>query len=161
MPDIEVERKNFQALEAIRFQAQQKQQQQEKQEKEVAAKEFENNPNNKNKLEGQHNRLGAVSFVTILLLCVIADILELATGGTIGWVAGLIVDFILLIFFGFRKGSDGTTQGIKSFFENNKRLLAAIGVETIPFVGALPVRTVFIAWYQWQGKSKKDQQEEN
>ncbi len=80
--------------------------------------------------------MGVIFFGILLIICLIADLIDIFTGGTVGWVIGLFVDLILLIFIGISK------SGRKQF----KRILAGIVGDSIPIVAFLPFRTVFLIW---------------
>jgi hypothetical protein len=153
--DLDVERKNSQELERVRVESQRLREEEEKKKK--AASELvvssEAQGNKKTPEENQHDRISIVIFIFLLILCIAADAAELVTGGTIGEIAGIAVDFILFIFFWFRGEKAGDARG---FLERYKGLFAMIGVETIPFLNTLPVRTIYMIWYQWKGQSQKD-----
>lgn len=80
--------------------------------------------------------MGVIFFIILLIICLIADLIDIFTGGTLGWVIGLFVDFILLILIGISK------SGRKQF----KRILAGIIGDSIPFVAFLPLRSIFLIW---------------
>ncbi len=84
----------------------------------------------------RNNKMGWGVFLFSLLLSVIADAIEIFTLGTIGWFTGLGIDFILLITLGF------TRAGQKQW----KKLVGALFAESIPFVNALPIRTIMLTW---------------
>jgi len=81
-------------------------------------------------------RMGIVFFTILLLLCVVADFIDMLTAGTIGWLVGLFVDGILLLATGLTKA------GRKQF----KKIVAGIIGEKIPFVNILPLRSFFLIW---------------
>lgn len=100
-------------------------------EQEEERKKKENQPKDSQKM-------GVMFFSILLLLCVVADFVDMITVGTIGWLVGLFVDAILLLAIGASKG------GRKQF---KKILLGVIG-ETIPipFLAILPFRSLFLVW---------------
>src|SRR3989338_6799085 len=67
-------------------------------------------------------KMGVMFFSILLLLCVIADFIDMITVGTIGWLVGLFVDAVLLLASGLSKA------GRKQF----KRILLGVIGETIP-----------------------------
>ena len=81
-------------------------------------------------------RMGTMFFTILLLLCVIADFIDMLTVGTIGWVVGFFVDAILLLSFGLSKG------GRKQF---KKMVIGVIG-DSIPILAILPFRSFFLIW---------------
>lgn len=89
--------------------------------------------------------MGIIFFGFLIILCLIADIIDIFTGGTIGWVIGLFVDFILLILTGISK------SGRKQF----KRILAGIIGDSIPIVAFLPLRSIFLIWAFISSRSTK------
>ncbi|MDO8496458.1 MAG: hypothetical protein Q7S43_03315, partial [bacterium] len=72
----------------------------------------------------------------LLLLCVVADFIDMLTVGTIGWLIGLFVDAILLLSFGLSKG------GRKQF----KRMVVGVIGDSIPILAILPFRSFFLVW---------------
>lgn len=88
--------------------------------------------------------MGLFLFLFLLIISVIGDAIELFTVGTIGWLSGLLVDAILLLTLGLSKA--GRRQ--------LKRIFVAVGLETIPVVGVLPIRTVFLIWAFAKSRSK-------
>jgi len=83
-------------------------------------------------------KMDTTLFAILLLLCVVADFIDIITIGTIGWLIGLFVDGILLLSAGFSKA------GRKQF----KRILLGVIGETIPipFLAILPFRSLFLTW---------------
>lgn len=83
-------------------------------------------------------KMGALMFALLLLLCVMADFVDILTAGTIGWLVGLFVDAILLLSTGLSKA------GRKQF----KRILIGVIGETlpIPFLAIMPFRSMFLVW---------------
>lgn len=75
-------------------------------------------------------------FIFAMFLSVIADTIEIFTFGTIGWLTGLVIDFILLIALGFSKAARKQWQ----------KLLGALFVESFPILNTLPLRTIMITW---------------
>lgn len=93
---------------------------------------------NKEKQSETPARMGTMFFAILLLLCVVADFIDIITVGTIGWLVGLFVDAILLLSAGLSKA------GRKQF----KRILVGVIGETlpIPFLAILPFRSLFLVW---------------
>ena len=83
-------------------------------------------------------KMGIMFFSILLLLCVVADFIDMITVGTIGWLVGLFVDAVLLLASGLSKA------GRKQF----KRILLGVIGETIPipFLAILPFRSLFLTW---------------
>lgn len=81
-------------------------------------------------------KMGTMLFAILLLLCVIADFIDMLTVGTIGWLVGLFVDAILLLSVGLSKG------GRKQF----KRIVIGVIGEKIPIINILPFRSLFLVW---------------
>lgn len=80
--------------------------------------------------------MGIIFFAFLLIIVLIVDLLDIFTGGTIGWVVGLFVDFILLILIGISK------SGRKQF----KRIFVGVIGDSIPIVAFLPLRSIFLIW---------------
>lgn len=100
-------------------------------EQEKAEEEKKNQPQ---KLE----KMGIMFFSILLLLCVVADFIDILTVGTIGWLVGLFVDAVLLLASGLSKA------GRKQF----KRILLGVIGETIPIplLAIAPFRSLFLTW---------------
>ena len=100
-------------------------------EQERKEEEAKNHPRNPEKM-------GLMFFSILLLLCAIADFIDILTVGTIGWLMGLFVDAVLLLSAGLSKA------GRKQF----KRILLGVIGETIPipFLAILPFRSLFLVW---------------
>ena len=81
-------------------------------------------------------KMGTMLFVILLLLCVIGDLIDILTVGTIGWMIGFVVDAILLLSIGLSKG------GRKQF----KRMLVGVIGDSIPILAVLPFRSFFLVW---------------
>ncbi len=81
-------------------------------------------------------KMGWGIFIFAMFLSVIADTIEIFTLGTIGWVTGLVIDFILFIALGFSKAARKQWQ----------KLLGALFVESFPILNTLPLRSVMITW---------------
>ena len=81
-------------------------------------------------------KMDTMLFAILLLLCVMADFIDMLTVGTIGWVIGLFVDAVLLL-------SVGLSKGAKKQF---KRIIIGIIGEKIPVVNILPFRSLFLIW---------------
>ncbi len=75
-------------------------------------------------------------FLPLLIMCAASDILDVFTAGTIGWVAGLFVDGVLLLAVGLNKA------GRKQF----KRILVGALGDSIPIIAFLPLRSIFLIW---------------
>lgn len=76
-------------------------------------------------------------FLVALLLGLIADLLEIFTFGTFGWLTGLFIDVILFLMLGITKA------GRKQF----KRWMWGPIIEKIPFLNTLPlIRAGFLVW---------------
>ncbi|MEK9158371.1 MAG: hypothetical protein AAB638_04300 [Patescibacteria group bacterium] len=82
------------------------------------------------------HRMGTVFFAIMLLLCLVADGIDIFTGGTIGWVIGLFVDAILLI-------STGITKAGRQRF---KTILIGVAGDSIPLLAFFPFRSGFLIW---------------
>lgn len=84
-------------------------------------------------------------FAVFLVIAIIGDVVDFFTGGTIGWVIGMIIDAILLLGFGFKKGSRKQFQ----------RILIGIGLETVlPIINMLPFRTLALIWAYMESRGK-------
>ncbi len=81
-------------------------------------------------------KIGTMMFLVLLLLCVVADLTDIVTVGTVGWLIGLFVDAILLLTLGMSKG------GRKQF----KRMLVGVIGDSIPILSILPFRSFFLVW---------------
>lgn len=81
-------------------------------------------------------KMGIMFFAILLILCVIADLVDFFTVGTIGWLIGLFVDAILLLSVGLSKG------GRKQF----KRIVIGVIGDSIPVLAILPFRSLFLIW---------------
>ncbi len=81
-------------------------------------------------------KMDTMMFAILLLLCVVADFIDMLTIGTIGWLIGLFVDAILLLSVGLSKG------GRKQF----KRIIVGIIGEKVPILNILPFRSLFLIW---------------
>ena len=79
-------------------------------------------------------RMGTMMFAILLLLCVVADIIDILTAGTIGWLVGLFVDAVLLLSIGLSK------SGRKQF----KRIVIGVIGDSIPILAVLPFRSIFL-----------------
>jgi len=82
-------------------------------------------------------RLGALAFWSLLIISLIADLAEAFTLGTIGWFVGLVVDAILLIKLGF------------SVRKQMGWLIGVVGIETIPGLDILPLRTFYLLFARY------------
>ncbi len=81
-------------------------------------------------------KMDTMMFIILLLLCVVADFVDMLTVGTIGWIIGFFVDGILLLTIGLSKG------GRKQF----KRILVGVVGDSIPILAILPFRSFFLVW---------------
>lgn len=91
-------------------------------------------------------RMGWGIFLIALVLSLIADIVEVLTAGTIGWLVGLFIDLILFAILGFSKA------GRKQF----KKWIWGPLIETIPFLSAFPFfRAGFLIWAFVSSRSEK------
>ncbi len=81
-------------------------------------------------------KMGIMFFAILLLLCVIGDLIDIFTGGTIGWFIGLFIDAIVLLATGLSKA------GRKQF----KRIIIGIIGDSIPILAFLPFRSIFLTW---------------
>ena len=81
-------------------------------------------------------KMDTMMFAILLLLCVIADFIDMLTVGTIGWLIGFFVDGILLLAIGLSKG------GRKQF----KRMVIGVIGDSIPILAILPFRSFFLVW---------------
>ncbi|MBI2062579.1 MAG: hypothetical protein HYT64_02735 [Candidatus Yanofskybacteria bacterium] len=90
---------------------------------------------NKNQPE-EPPKIGTTMFAILLLLCVVADFIDILTIGTIGWLIGFFVDAVLLLSFGLSKG------GRKQF----KRIVIGVIGDSIPVLAILPFRSFFLVW---------------
>lgn len=81
-------------------------------------------------------KMGTMFFAILLLLCVVADFIDIVTAGTIGWLVGLFVDAILLLSVGISKG------GRKQF----KKIVIGVIGDSIPILAILPFRSFFLTW---------------
>ncbi len=92
--------------------------------------------------EGKENqpeapaKMGVMFFWILLILCVIGDLIDLVTVGTIGWLIGLFIDAIVLLATGLSKG------GRKQF----KRIIIGLIGDSIPVLSILPFRSIFLTW---------------
>ena len=89
-------------------------------------------------------KMGLLFFIAALFFSVIGDLIDFFTAGTIGWLIGLFIDGILALMFGLSKA------GRKQF----KRMLVAFVGESIPIIGMLPFRTIFLIWSFISSRSK-------
>ena len=81
-------------------------------------------------------KMGWGIFIFAMFFSVIADAIELFTFGTIGWITGLGIDFILFIALGFSRAARKQWQ----------KLLGALFVESIPILNIAPLRSIMITW---------------
>ena len=86
--------------------------------------------------EIEKNKMSWFVFMPCIALSILADVVEIFTVGTLGWLLGIFVDIILLLVLGLSR------SGRKQF----KKWLVALGLESIPFVAFLPFRTLSIIW---------------
>lgn len=84
-------------------------------------------------------------FIFFLIVCVIGDVIDFFTAGTIGWLIGIVIDFFLLITLGFSKKKKDQLY----------KILTGLGLETVlPIGSTLPFRTLFLLWAYWGSKKK-------
>ncbi len=81
-------------------------------------------------------KMGLLFFIFAMFFCVIGDLIDFFTGGTIGWLIGLFIDGILALMFGLSKA------GRKQF----KRMAVGLIGESFPIIATLPLRTIFLIW---------------
>mgnify|MGYP001576652138 FL=1 len=81
-------------------------------------------------------QMDTMLFAILLLLCVIADLIDIFTVGTLGWLVGLFVDAVLLLSIGLSK------NGRKQF----KRIVIGVVGDSIPILAVLPFRSIFLIW---------------
>ncbi len=81
-------------------------------------------------------KMGWAFFLFLLVVCLILDVIDAFTAGTIGWLTGIVGDIFLAAVTGMTK------SGRKQF---GKILTGLIG-ESIPIIGFLPLRTGFLIW---------------
>jgi hypothetical protein len=94
----------------------------------------------------KESRMGWSVFLIALLLSLIADVVELFTLGTIGWLVGLVIDFILVLILGVSKA------GRKQF----KKWIWGPLIEKIPIISAIPLfRVGFLIWAFISSRSEK------
>lgn len=86
--------------------------------------------------QNQQSPMSLGLFIPLIILCIIGDVIDFFTGGTIGWVIGLFIDAIIMIATGISK------SGRKQF----KRIVVGLLAETIPIIDALPFRTISLTW---------------
>src|SRR3989338_2731356 len=82
------------------------------------------------------NTADKLFFRKILKICIVLDVIELLSLGTVGWVTGQIGDWYL-----YKK----TGQSKASRAQKKKMITAFIG-EFIPAVNLLPLRTILWNW---------------
>lgn len=92
-------------------------------------------------------KMGLLLFLPLLFLCVIGDLIDIFTVGTIGWLVGIFIDVILLVTTGLSK------SGRKQF----KRILIGAVADSFPFVAFLPFRSVFLIWAFIKSRSEAAQ----
>lgn len=93
----------------------------------------------------EQNEMGKGTFIFFLILCVIGDLIDFFTAGTIGWVTGIVIDFILLIGLGFSKKKR----------DQMYKILVGLGLETVlPAINMLPFRTGFLLWARYASQRK-------
>ena len=84
-------------------------------------------------------------FLFMLLISVILDVIDIFTGGTIGWLIGIFGDLLLLAFVGISK------SGRKQF----KKIIIGLLGDSIPIVAFLPIRSIFLVWAFMSSRSTK------
>lgn len=80
--------------------------------------------------------MGWILFLFMFLITVILDIIDIFTGGTVGWFIGIFGDLLLLAVTGISKA------GRKQF----KRIIIGLLGDSIPIVAFLPIRSIFLIW---------------
>ncbi len=86
--------------------------------------------------EKESRKMGVMFFSLLLILCVIGDLIDIFTAGTVGWLVGLFIDAVLLIATGLSK------SGRKQF----KRIVIGVIGDSIPILAILPFRSFFLTW---------------
>jgi len=71
-----------------------------------------------------------------MFFCVIGDVIDFFTAGTIGWLIGIFIDLILLALLGISK------SGRKQW----KKWVTGLVGESIPIVAVLPLRSISLIW---------------
>lgn len=90
--------------------------------------------------------MGWILFLFMLLITVILDIIDIVTGGTVGWFIGIFGDLLLLAVTGISKA------GRKQF----KRIVIGLLGESVPIIIAfLPIRTICLIWAFMSSRSEK------
>lgn len=84
-------------------------------------------------------------FLPMLLITVILDIIDIFTGGTVGWFIGIFGDLLLLAVTGISKA------GRKQF----KRIVIGLLGDSVPIVAFLPIRSIFLIWAFISSRSTK------
>ncbi|GEM_PF-4825653 len=92
-------------------------------------------------------KMSLLLFLPLLFICVIGDLIDIFTVGTIGWVVGLFIDAILLIATGLSRA------GRKQF----KRILIGAAADSFPLVAFLPFRSIFLVWAFIKSRNEKAQ----
>ncbi len=90
----------------------------------------------KNSQPKESPKMGVMFFSILLILCVTGDLIDILTGGTIGWLVGLFIDGIVLLATGMSKA------GRKQF----KRIVIGLIGDSIPILSILPFRSIFLTW---------------
>ena len=98
----------------------------------MAAEQEEREPHSTKPVE----KMSLLFFIGALFFCVIGDLIDFFTAGTIGWLIGLFIDAILALMFGLSKA------GRKQF----KRMAVGLIGESFPIIAMLPLRTIFLIW---------------
>lgn len=81
-------------------------------------------------------KMGVIIVSVVLLLAVTGDIIELVTGGTIGWAVGIVIDVVLSVILGLSKNMK----------KQWKKWLTSFGLDSIPIIDVLPFRTIGVVW---------------
>lgn len=82
------------------------------------------------------DKMGILFFSIFLILCVVGDLIDLVTVGTLGWLVGLFIDGVVLLATGLSKA------GRKQF----KRIIIGLAGDSIPVLAILPFRSLFLTW---------------
>lgn len=96
----------------------------------------------------QSEKMGWGIFLPALFLCVVADLIDAFTAGTIGWLIGIFVDLLLLLMLGL----SGSAR------KQWKKWLTGLAGESIPIIDALPLRSGFLLWSFISSRSEKLQE---
>lgn len=93
--------------------------------------------------------MGWAFFLFLVIISLILDVVDFFTGGTIGWVIGILGDLFLAAISGMSK------SGRKQF---KKLLVGFLGETILPVIDVLPFRTTMVVWAFASSRSTKLQQ---